>query len=116
MEERGGERSRKREMTRLPKVITFSLFISLFIYGCVQTELIIEIPERKCLHWNPITSRPSVVAQLVNIHKCTAPTNNILSAALDSCVLPNLSMLRFLFLLIVSDWDQELFKALYLWE
>lgn len=70
-------------MTQLPKVITFSLFISLFIYVCVQTELIIEIPERKCLRWNPIMSRPSPVAQLVNMHKCTAPTNNISSGALD---------------------------------
>lgn len=64
---------RKREMTQLPKVITFSLFISLFICGCVQTELIIELPERKCLCWNPITSGPSPVAELVNMRKCTAP-------------------------------------------
>lgn len=85
-------------MTQLPKVITFSLFISLFIYGCVQTELIIEIPERKCLRWNPITSRPSPVAQLVNMHKCTAPTNNISSGSLDYFVFPNhfLSILSFI--------------------
>lgn len=67
------EKAGKREMTQPPKVITFSLFISLFIYGCVHRELIIDVPWRKCLCWNPITCRTSPVAQLVNMHKRTAP-------------------------------------------
>lgn len=60
------------EVTQLPEVIIFPLFISLFTCGCVQAELI-EIPERKHLNGNPITSRPGLLAGLVNMYVCTAP-------------------------------------------
>lgn len=68
------EKKKKKtgEVTQLPEVITFPLFISLFTCGCVQGELI-EIPERKHLNWNPITSRPGLLAGLVNMYVCTAP-------------------------------------------
>lgn len=69
------------EVTQLPEVITFPLFISLFTCGCVQAELI-EIPERKHFNGNPITSRPGLLAGLVNMYMCAQPpTNNITGAS-----------------------------------